>query len=170
LEVDRNEILVRGIVHPMFYSISKNSIKPEAFLPPPNKRDVSLLRHSYTNDNFCKNHSKNLIIGSNEYCGLATFCHYHIEIINNQPANITRTEILGTPIDGNGNYIYRSPIFYDTIGLPMHADLLYEQPMIKGAVNTNYRKYASQIVKIANYFKDPFPQMENWKGDKITWK
>src|SRR5579885_2325230 len=69
--VNEHEVVVRGIVHPLFVS-SKTGLKREAFLPPPNRSDVSTLRLFYTSPVFCKAHTKNLRIGANKYMGLET--------------------------------------------------------------------------------------------------
>jgi hypothetical protein len=168
--VSNEETLVRGIVHPLFYSPNKKVLKREAFLPPPDKREVSLLRRLYTNDNFCKNHSASLSIANNEYCGLATFRACHINQINEETDPEARTEIKATPLNKDNKPISRPPVFVNDPGLPMHADLLYQVPFVKGEVYTSYRAYASKLVKLANYFNDPSPGTQNWKGEKLSWK
>lgn len=170
LQMSNKELLVRGIVHPLFYSNSEDALKREAFLPPSNKNDVSLLRHSYTNDDFCKKHSKSLKIGTNEYCGLATFLHLHIFDLNKLKEIEITTEIKATPIDGENNYRTDSPIYIDDLGLPMHADLIYALPIIKGEPQTKHRKYAQKLAKIAYFIKDKNPSIEKWVSEKICWK
>jgi hypothetical protein len=170
LQMSEEELLVRGIVHPLFYSNSDDALKREAFLPPPNKNDVSLLRHRYTNDDFCKKHSKSLKIGDNKYCGLATFLHFHIFNLNKLEDIEITAEIKATPIDCKNNYRTDTPIFIDDLGLPMHADLLYASPIIKGEPQTKHRKYAQKLSKIAYFIKDVNPLSEKWENEKICWK
>jgi len=169
--IDTKELLIRGIVHPMFYSNSDMTIKREAFLPPPNQKDVSLLRHSYTNDNFCKKRISKLKLGNNVYCGMATFHMFHInEIKNIIPINERiDVEVNGTPLDANDKYIDSPPVYTNMPGTPMHADLVYEFPIVKGQPQTKHRKYASLLAKISNYFNDPTPESSVWLGEKLKW-
>jgi hypothetical protein len=171
-EIQENELLVRGIVHPYFYSNKKSKLKPEAYLPASNKNDVSLLRHFYTNDDFCKKHSSSLRIGEHEYCGMSTFLKYHVqETINNIPiSERISVEVVGSPMDDNQRYINNPPVFTNDPGLPMHADLIYEIPVFKGVPSTLHRKFASELVKQSNYFNDPNVNSPTWLGEKLAWK
>ena len=163
LVVDENEILVRGLVHPMFFSRSENTIKREAFLPPPDKSDVSLLRLAYTNDNFCKNHSMSLQMGNNHYCGMGTILCRNVSVLNEQEKE-TIAIVKSTPLSQQLELIENQTIFTTTPGLPMHADLIYNQPLKKGEVQTKFRKYANKLAKSANYFNDPKPTEPDWHG------
>ena len=58
LTIEPNEVLVRGILHPFFYSQNKKKLRETAFLPPPNANTVSFNRLRYTNADFCKSHAK----------------------------------------------------------------------------------------------------------------
>ena len=168
-QVSKNELLVRGIGHFIFYSQKEKKLKREAFLPPPDKTDVSLLRRVYTSDDFCKQHAKKIKIGdSYQYCGLATFYFFQIDEINPNPAIAINPYVAGTPIDENGNYIKTPPVFVTTPGLPMHADLVYPLPTIKGSVNTENRQFAQNILKKALYHNDPFPDVnDKWLGNPL---
>ncbi len=169
-EIDAKEILVRGIFHPMFYSISKQKLKGEAFLPPPNKNDVSLLRRHYTNDDFCKRHSANLNIANNSYCGLATFHSFHVDEINGTEASSFKVELKATPLNEKGEYIDNAPVLIDSAGLPMHADLLYPSPLTKGQPATAHRKFAEQLAKIANFYLDSNPTVAGpWVEGELIW-
>ncbi|HEY1018438.1 MAG TPA: hypothetical protein VGE25_05540 [Sediminibacterium sp.] len=170
-QVGNNELLVRGILHPMFYSNSNKTVKREAFLPPSNRQDVSLLRHGYSTDNFCKIHASSLVIKDNQYCGLATFCAFHPKEVFDSiiPAERIKVEIKGTPIDENGVYISTPPVYKKSRGLPMHADMLYETPLVKGAPQTKHRQFANKLAKVSNYFHDPKPNSQKWSGEKLKW-
>jgi hypothetical protein len=154
----------------MFYSSGKG-VKREAFLPAPEKTDVSLLRHRYTDDHFCKNHSVSLKVGDNNYCGMATFHCCHISEIIQETSDSDKTHVVlnGTPIDENNNYINIPPVFVDSPGLPMHADLIYDTPTQRGVPNTKHRQFASKLAKLSNYFDDPSPATINWSGLQLTW-
>src|SRR4051812_40173028 len=52
--ISENEIIIRGIYRPLFFS--GNKLTDKSFLPPPSKMDVSVLRHDYTTSDFCKQH------------------------------------------------------------------------------------------------------------------
>lgn len=155
----------------MYFSNSDNAIKREAFLPPANSSDVSLLRRSYTNDNFCKKRLSKLKLGDNIYCGIATFFKFHVEEIKNTIVLADRVEVnvMGTLLDENDSYITNPPVFKKTPGTPMHADLVYETPIVKGQPNTKHRKFASNLAKKANYFSDPNPKSSKWEGEKLKW-
>jgi len=164
--VDGDEILIRGIVTPLFYSNSGRRLKREAFLPPPNKNDVSLLRLKFTTYNFCKRHSKSLNITSQTYCGLACFIANQIQAIigsGNYPFTVT---VHGTPLNENMQIIPEENEVQhdDPRGLPMHADMLYSAALTKGEVQTQHRKFADELLKLAVYLHDPSPQEDKWSG------
>jgi len=153
----------------MFYSTRKQALRPEALLPPSNRRDVSLLRRKYTTDLFCKKHSASLKIADSNYCGLAIFKAIHVKEVNNIAGLNCRVELVGSPMDENNHYRNSSLVFSNDPGLPMHSDLLYDTPMIKGEVASKFRKYASELVKRLNYFPDPAPARLSWEGPKLKW-
>jgi hypothetical protein len=165
--IDHKEVLVRGIIHPLFYSTSKKSLKREAFLPPPNECEVSLLRLYYTTENFCKNHSVKLKVNNQSYCGLSTINLNYIETLSNDSSLTIDVKLLGTPLDKNNKYISTPPVFKMDSGLPVHGGLIYEQISTIGAVQTSYRQYASKLAKLANYFPDPNPDKKDWSGEKL---
>lgn len=166
-DISDNELIVRGVVHPMFYS--GNKLKEGAFLPPRDKTDVSVLRKDYTNDDFCKQHAKGLKIGDSTYCGMATILAKHINDVVIDTGNLINVIIKGTPIDSNSQYVDTPPVFVNSKGLPMHADIIYEEPLIKGEPNTKHRKVAKKLASIANYFSDNNPESDNWSGIPLRW-
>ncbi len=170
LKISKNELLIRGVLHPIFYSNSKNKLKREAFLPPPNKEDVSILRHKYTDDHFCKSHSKALKIGESNYCGIATFINNHINILNDDLSLSIKANTKASPIDENNNYRIDNPIYKTDSGLPMHADLIYAEKLIKGEPNTKHREYAEKLSKIAYFIKDEDVENNKWTNEGICWK
>lgn len=70
-QIGNDETLVRGIVHPLMFSKSRQKLKANAFLPPPGRSDVSVLRAKFTTPDFCKKHFKTLVVGNHQYCGMA---------------------------------------------------------------------------------------------------
>jgi len=169
LNVNDEELIVRGILHPLFID-SKSKFKREAFLPPFNRNDVSLLRRKYTNDSFCKDHCASLRISGNKYLGMATFIACHVDEINKSSDISVKPKLVATPLNEEKEIIAITPVYKTTRGLPMHADLLYPSPLIKGQPNTQYRKFANEMIKIANYFPDPKPDEKGWEGSPLNWE
>ena len=100
---------------------------------------------------------------------MATFISNHINEINSLQDIKTFVEVKGSPIDENGKYINAPPVFTNTSGLPMHADILYDAPTIKGEPNTAHRIYANKLAKKVKYFHDPTPLQESWSGEKLNY-
>lgn len=165
-----DELLVRGILHPLFFS--KNKLQTNAFLPPPGEKDVSLLRHEYANSDYCKNHCKKLKVGDNKYRGMATFLSKHIKEINDRVDSIN-AETKATPLDKDNNYITNTRVYISTPGLPAHASIIYEniyeRPVVKGEPQTAHREFANQIKGIANYFEDTDVENSKWTGQPLCW-
>ncbi len=169
--IDENETILRCLVHPMFYSRSKKAMKREAFLPPPNKKDVSVLRRDYTSDDsFCKNHCKTIKIGVSTYIGIAVFLARHIREINNDEQTTIPMELKPTPLNPENELVsgYKE-IFMDTPGLPMHADIIYERPLHKGMPATEHRIVANMLLKKTTLYIDKFIESNTWDGLELVW-
>jgi hypothetical protein len=172
LTIEPNEVLVRGILHPFFYSESKKKLKETAFLPPPNSDTVSFNRLRYTNAEFCKQHAKTINFPDNSYCGLATIVVQKIIAINEHFTD-ENVSVVCSPINEFGKYVdtKKTKTFVDSAGLPMHADLMYEilnQPIEPFKPQTRLRKIANEILKHAIYYEDPFPNIDGWQGKTIS--
>ena len=142
------ELIIRGIVKPLFYRSSKNRLDEKAFLPPPTRMDVSVLRHDFTSSNFCKYHIKEkVLIKDNEYCGLAVIRAISIDYVNSKENCILENgeritvEIKSTPLDN----------------LNFHSDILYSHSAISGEPNTLMRKIAKSLIEKSRYLHDPNP-------------
>lgn len=156
-EVSEDEILVRGIVKSLFYSGKK--LTDKSFLPPPNRNDVSVLRHSYTNSDFCKNHAAGLKIGSNVYTGLAVLLAKSVHEVNS-----------GIFILSNGERLSISIKATPQPNLRMHADILYSHVLDDDEPKTLMRKIAKELIKKSHYLNDPNPNMPGWHGKEIDRK
>lgn len=169
--IDNDETLLRCIVHPMFYSESKGTMKREVFLPPPDRRDVSLLRRDFTkDDSFCKNHCKSIKIGGSEYVGIAVFLARHVQQINDSEQTTISIELIATPLNPNKEMIpEQEEIFMNTSGLPMHADMIYERPLKKGIPATEHQIVASMLLKKATFYIDKFIESSTWNGSDLVW-
>ncbi|MCI1187891.1 hypothetical protein MON38_10705 [Hymenobacter sp. DH14] len=162
------ETLVRGIVHPFFYSDSKKSLKPEAFLPPPAKRDVSVLRLAYTSAHFCKQHCSKLRIGDKSlYVGMATLPAVAISQANEIPEVNGVVTVEATPLDNNLQLVTEIEPTTEDSGLPMHADILYRDPAPRGKANPVAMQAARFLLKQSIYHPDPEPESEKWEGDDL---
>jgi len=160
-EIGGDELIVRGIVHPLFYSFSKNKLSDKSFLPPPvkDRNDVSVLRHDYTDTNQCKAHVKNNVkIGGSEYCGLAIVQAKNVEEVNSM-SNLffdngekLSVSIKATPLDN----------------LAIHSDILYSHSVIVDEPNTLMRKLAKSLRDKSKYLHDPNPKHTEWKGEEIN--
>jgi len=168
--ISDDEILVRGLVHPLF--AKNNKMDRNALLPPAEKCDVSVLRLNYTNLSFCKKHTKALKIGANNYWGLGAFKNIHISTINISNEVELKAILICSPIDESSKYIEDiSQVTTDTLGLPMHADLRYSEPVPqKGNPATKHRKYAQALLKLSTFQKDEEPDSENWNMGKLYFE
>lgn len=158
LRIDGDEIIVRAVLCPLFFSESKLILKEPAFSPPPGKKDVSVLRHDYTTSDFCKDHGKSLVVKGSTYGGLAIIRAASIDAVNTQHAD--RIE------DGPcvSVTIQASPL----PDLPMHADILYSTEFPDDEPKIQIRMIARELIKQAVLLKDPAPEEARWKGDPIT--
>lgn len=168
--VASDEILIRGIVTPLFFDKKRNVLKHPAFLPPPNKNrcDVSLLRLRYTTDTFCKKHSKTLTIGTSIYWGLAGFKPQHVEQINQANNFSYSVSVLATPLDENFKIVPEDTIVtVSDPGLPMHADMLYSAAM-EGEIQSEMRKFAEELILLAACYQDTNPESDEWTGPNLS--
>lgn len=160
LEIAGDEIIVRGIVHPLFFS--KKKLTESAFLPPKEngRKDVSVLRHDFTNSNHCKQHVKDKVtIRGSEYCGLAVLQAKSIEEVNAASHNL---------IFENGEKLSICIKSTPMTSLQMHSDLLYSHGIVVGEPNTFMRIIAKSLCKKSKYLNDPNPKEINWNGDLIS--
>lgn len=165
-KINQKELLIRGIVKPLFF---KKKLTYNSLLPPNrgNRNDVSVLRYEYTNLNFCKSHTKGLKLGEATYCGLAALKPEDIYEINSlYKKELEDSEILvscnvkSSPLDQNGNEL-RHPVYDETPGLPMHADLIYNINRNQ-EVETCLREYAKKLIDKVQFIPDNHPEEDNW--------
>jgi hypothetical protein len=161
------ETLVRGILRPLFYSSHK--LKPLAFMPPPGRADVSMLRLAYTNANFCKQHASTLRIPNNDYTGLASLQAYTVSEANELAADTGLTvQIAATPIKLDNTVAdFSEGVTTEDDGLPMHADILYSQSVERGVANPAIQLVARHLLSKANYYSDPDITASTWTGPDL---
>lgn len=171
--VEDEEIIVRGLVAPLLWSQNKKRFKKEAFMPPPNSNDVSVLRLSYTDDNFCKRHASSLQIPNNVYVGLAVVLPKYIRNVNKSiPNNEVEVNVVSTPIDEENKVVPLDVVVYtNDKGLPMHADILYSEANKKEEIGNPREKIGQismAISKSAKGENDPDPDSDTWKGTPLA--
>jgi hypothetical protein len=178
LNIAPNEVLVRGIIAPLWASNSKKELKANAFLPPPPKGEeeskcVSVNRLIYCSADFCKNHAKKLEIRGNEYVGLAIFNQRMIQDLNEELEQTDFAFIVASPIDNQNEYINTSliTVYAEDLGAPMHADLTYTLPFSKNQVYSpaiDHLQYAKKLIKKVKYLADPNVPVEEWTGEELS--
>lgn len=166
--IEDAEICIRCIVSPLFVKDSKCKLKREAFLPPPDKKEVSLLRLRYTNLNRCKQHAINLSVRNNKYWGLSSITKsdvnstYQSKLTDDEKKEISVT-IEYAPISDKNEYISDGiDVYSDDTGLPMHADLVYNTKAKINEVQTQMRKFANELIKVAKVQKDEEQSQQEW--------
>lgn len=167
-EIDKNvegdELLVRAIIRPLFFSSKKVQIN--AVLPPVGKHDVSLVRYRYKDAQFCKTHGQSLVVKDNFYCGLAVFKSDKVAEVNAAHDKV-KAEVVASPLDDQNEVRSDWPIYVDDIGFPAHGSLLYDKPpKERGEPNPPYIAFAKEFVKKLQYFSDSKPDEHKWEeGD-----
>ena len=146
--------------------MKKTRILPDAMFPREGSCDASLLRLNYTTLDFCVQHGKSLDSNS---ClgGLVKFSQSLVDSVN-QWATTDDSEVVDdrtkekapcgicahveySPVD-NGGYVDKNQNYYtdSPITHPMHADLMFHEPLEHGLVRIRMRKYANQLIKLAH--------------------
>ena len=174
--VEDEEIIVRGLLDPLFWSHRKKRFKKEAFMPPPNRPDVSVLRLLYADDNLCKCHAASLIIPNQSYVGLAVVLPQDIRRINGTiPENDIKVEVICTPIDESKSIVSEEvPVYSDDKGLPMHADIAYSEINNKGeeseigSPREKIGQISMEICRSAVGQNDPNPSSDKWEGTPLA--
>jgi hypothetical protein len=174
LNIIPNEVLVRGIVAPLWASSSKSTLKANAFLPPRESSLVSLNRLRYCSASFCKNHAKKLQIEGNQYVGLAIFNQQIIQELNEELEVINFAFVVASPIDSQNEYINTTlnTVYAEDAGTPMHADLTYSVPNSKIQVHSpaiDHLQYAKKLIKKVKYLPDTDVTNEEWIGEELNY-
>lgn len=168
--IDNDEVLVRAILSPIHYDRKKARIKREAFLPPKDRCDISLVRLNHSSGNRCKKIAKSIRFGSNTYFGLAAALFKSImSFTKSQTGEMNKTKIISSPWKPNwlSTYFQDIPIFLHRT--PEHADLLYPRPIIKGSEPDNeMRQMANEISRIFNFAEDSAPKKKEWKDADLA--
>ncbi|TKC13153.1 hypothetical protein FA048_05940 [Pedobacter polaris] len=177
-DIDPNELILRVLFKPLFFSASKNKIKYNSFLPPHSidieqRSRVSVFRKDYSSDSNCKNSAVTIKMNNQEYVGFLSFLGIHLAKVNELPGISVKARLIYTPIDNKSNYRPLIGKFYKfDEGLPMHAEISYDKPLELDNPNINHRKYAEAMVKEVGHsvHLDRFPNDINWNDEPISFK
>ena len=93
--VEDIEIVVRVIFYPRNVTKDKKTLKANAFRSPSGIDEVSVIRLNYSNEDFCKQHGKNIQNPKDEreYFGLAKISCFNVRNI--------RADVVSTPLESN---------------------------------------------------------------------
>lgn len=157
-EIAKHEIIVRALLFPLLFSVSKKKLKDPAFSPPPGKNEVSVLRHDYTTSDICKQHGKQIDIKENTYGGLAVIQAGSIAQVNNLHSEKFKDE----------SCVEVSLVASPLPNLPTHADITYSIEFPDDEPKIQIRMIARELIKQAVFLEDPDPEKEKWTGKPIT--
>jgi hypothetical protein len=149
VEITDEEQIVRAIFFPHHIDISKNRLKPAAFRSPPDKDEVSVIRHTYMGSDFCKAKAKEIAQRSPmvTYVGLAAL----------RARDIRAT---GSTIDDSREVYYGHAHISHGVVLPR------DEPL-NSALNMVVIERCRALVAITHYYADPNPAADLWLGGTI---
>ena len=128
------------------------------------------LRLRYTNLDFCKRHAKSIDIPDTKYWGLGAILSKHVDQLNMKREEIgIAAKLVATPLNKSFNIINNINVYTDTPGLPVHADLVYDEPMVKGEPATSHRQYARELLKVAKFKEDMMPDTDKWQEEEFNF-
>jgi hypothetical protein len=151
VDVANDEAIVRGICTP-FHVASNGRLKPEAYKSPPDKDEVSVIRLGWVGADTCKRKARELEdpAGSKIYMGLAVIS---AKQIRDEGANVH-----------DSRHVFMG-----------HADIKYGVTQQKGIplppeVLKQLRSRHKNLANTAEYYPDPFPELDGWKGPSLDYK
>jgi hypothetical protein len=149
-EIGDEEAIARGICSP--YHVKRGKLKPDAYWPPYDSDEISVMRASWIGADACKRHAKDLENpGEGKiYKGLAILSAQQIRQSGARLVD-TRTVFLG-----------HADICHDIVpkrGEPLPAEQL-----------KTLRERAKALATLANYYLDSDPAAEVWTGPDLHYK
>ena len=141
-EIHDDEVIVRALCSP--FHLDRRTGKPTwtAFKAPPDRKDVSVIRHDYVGGDFCKRKAQELTNPSKTYRGLAFM---HAKAIRRGPDVVDSREVYV----GHADIIHRFPA--PPRGQP------YEGPDLEAL-----RDDCKRILEGVRYIEDPNPEGDKW--------
>lgn len=169
--IENDEVLVRCMMHPLHYRMSKEKLDRLCFMPVEGQNDVSVLRRSYArDDSFCKSHCRSLHYKNQSYLGMVIILASHIREVKIPQDQSILIDVKATPMDSDMKVIPpHIEVDTDTPGLPMHADIVYDKPLIRGETKSAYRAIAYELCQVAKAFVDQSADEIGWNGPELKW-
>jgi hypothetical protein len=148
-EIADSEAIVRGICSP--YHVKKGKLQLNAYRPPADREDVSVMRCDWIGANGCKQHAKDLEDPTSKppkiYQGMAVLSARHIRDTGARVVDSREQQFDG------------------------HADILHGIKSVRGEPPPAKQLYQMQeLAKMANYFPDPDPPSATWAGPELRYK
>jgi hypothetical protein len=149
-EIPDVEVIARGICSP--YHVKRGKLKPDAYWPPYDSDEVSVMRASWIGTDACKRHAKDLENPDEDkiYRGLA--------ILSAQQIRTSGARLIDTREVFKGHADIRHDIV-PRRGEPLPAEQL-----------KTLRDRTKALATLANYFPDPDPAAEPWAGPDLHYK
>lgn len=144
--VANDETIVRVIFYPKHVTKDKKTLKANAFRSPSGIDEVSIVRLSYSTEDFCKHHGKNIQVPDDDraYFGLAT--------INCKQIRDLDADVVSSPLENN----------------QAHGDIKIGYICQKGeTLPSPYRFKVDEIAKASVLHEDKDPLAENWTGPSL---
>ncbi len=152
-----DEECARCIYSPFHYSESKNKLKREAFLPKVGGDCISLLRLRYCDYDYCINHGIKISNPPDKiFCVIAILTQNILTTLNEDfDTDELKASIVYSPMNGNDYVDTQIPVYENdaNVSTPMHADMKYNRIVKIGEVQTQMRRYASELCKRIKYAK-----------------
>ncbi|MGV3684385.1 MAG: hypothetical protein ACO1NS_02080 [Daejeonella sp.] len=174
IDISQDEIILRVLFDPSFYNKKKDSLTRKAFWPKATgddeeqRRRVSVMRRQYSTDTDCKKSSRAIRMNG-DYVGFVSFMGVHIEHVNKLKYGVTAS-LEFTPLDKKGNYIHSKLAYVNQPGSPMHAELVYDFPLIPNDPNPSHRLFAEELATLLkdSVHLDPEPGSTSWLGGAMV--
>ena len=148
--IDGDEKIVRGIFYPYHFDQKKQKLKPEAFIPPYDTDELSVIRSTYMRINFCKEKEKEIKSrGSpkNIYVGLACII-------------VSRIRDIGI------NVVDSRRVYCGHADIKTGCIVRKEEPGAPKDVKRR-REIAKQLINRSIMHVDPNPSISSWQGSRL---
>lgn len=142
VSIEDAETVARAIFHP--YHIKKGNLKPAAFRPPPERTDVSVMRHNHMGDSRCKLKAKEMANDNKKFKGFAIIGAINVR------------ECEADVVDSRDQFIGHADILHSIPAPPKHNPL-----------PSSYIDILKKLADKANFIDDPDPTSDEWKGEKL---
>ena len=161
-EIASDEPCIRCV---MPSKMKKGRITVDAMLPRVSNNDVSVLREKYTTLDFCVEHGKSIDSQTHKLGALLRFTQQVVDDVNEWAQTMAsvvenqethekaisgmKAHLEYSPMIDGDNYADKTKDYYtdSPILLPMHADLIFEEPLEKGFVRTRMRVFGNELIK-----------------------